>query len=141
MSDTVSANSIKAQMPHPLLTHVIGEPTHEQLKLILCELTTNLMAVSCPWGHNKSHLGLLQDPALYLARNGSSFNIPPAKPPLYPIVPAGTTAHQCEELQAQNTSACKAWTTYRLVRAITHDQFAAAIGGIFYAVLDNPIED
>jgi hypothetical protein len=39
-----------------------------------------------------------------------------------------------------NTSARKAWTTYRLVRAITHDQFAAAIDDFFYAVLDDPIE-
>ncbi len=32
------------------------------------------------------------------------------------------------------------WTTYHLVRAITHDQFAAAINNIFYAILDNPIK-
>jgi hypothetical protein len=96
MSDTVSTNSIKAQIPHLVLTHVLGEPTHKQLKLILHKLTANLMAVSCPWGHNKGHLGLLQDPALYLAQNGASFNIPAAKPPVYPIVPAGATTHQCE---------------------------------------------
>jgi hypothetical protein len=95
------------------------------------------MAVSCPWGH-KGHLGLLQDPSLYLAQNGAPFDIPATKPPLYPIVPAGTTAHQCKELRAQNTSARKAWTTYRLVRTITCDQFAATIN-VFYAVLDNQI--
>jgi hypothetical protein len=69
MSDTVSADSIKAQMLHPTLTRVLGEPTHKQVKMVTRELTTNLMAVSCPWGHNKGHLGLLQDPAIYLARN------------------------------------------------------------------------
>ena len=70
MSDTVSADSIKAQMPHALLTRVLGEPTHKQVKMVIRELTANLMAVSCPWGHNKGHLELLQDPAIYLARNG-----------------------------------------------------------------------
>jgi hypothetical protein len=140
MSNTVSTNSIKAQTPHPFLTPVLGEQTHKQLKLILCKLTNNLMAVSCPWGHNKGHLGLLRDPALYLAQNGASFDIPAAEPPLYPVVPAGTTTHQCKELRAQNTSACKAWITYRLVHAITHDQLAAAINDIFYAVLNNPIK-
>jgi hypothetical protein len=140
MSNTVSADSIKAQMPHPILTHVQGEPTHKQLKLILHKLTANLMAVSCPWGHNKDHLGLLQIPALYLAQNRASFEIPAAEPPLYPIVPANATAHQCKELQAQSTSARKAWTAYCLVRAITCDQFAAAIDDVFYAVLDNPIK-
>jgi hypothetical protein len=71
MSDTVSADSIKAQMPHPILMRVRGEPTHKQLKFILRKLTANLMAVSCPWGHNKGYLGLLQDHALYLAQNGA----------------------------------------------------------------------
>jgi hypothetical protein len=100
-------------MPHPDLTCVLGEPTHKQLNLILHKLTANLIAISCPWGYNKGHLGLLRDPALYLAQNGVSFDIRAAKPPPYPIVPAGATAHQCKELRAQNTSACKAWTTYR----------------------------
>jgi hypothetical protein len=140
MSNTVSANSIKAQMPHPILTRVQGEPTHKQLKLILRKLTANLMAVSCPWRHNKGHLGLLQDPALYLAQNGASFNIPTAKPPSYPVVPAGATAHQCKELWAQNTSMHKAWTTYCLVRTITCNQFAAAINNVFYPVLNNLIK-
>jgi hypothetical protein len=140
MSNTVSTNSIKAQMPHSVLTRVLGEPTHKQLKLILRELTANLVAVSCPWGHNKGHLGLLQEPAFFLAQNGASFDIPVAESPSYPVVPAGATAHQCKELQAQNTSACKAWTTYCLIRAITCNQFAAAIDDIFYAVLDNPIK-
>ncbi len=36
MSNTVSADSIKAQMPHPVLTRVLREPTHKHLKLILC---------------------------------------------------------------------------------------------------------
>jgi hypothetical protein len=140
MSDTVSVDSIKAQMPHPVLTRVLGEPTHKQLKLLLCKLTANLMAVSCPWEHNKGHLRLLQVLALYLAQNGASFDIPPAKPPLYPIVPACATAHQCKKLRAQNNSARKAWTTYRLVRAITRNQFAATINGVFYSVLDYPIK-
>ena len=81
MSDTISADSIKAQMPHTTLMHVLGEPTHKQIKMVIRELTTNLMAVSCPWGHNKGHLGLLQDPAIYLARNGVAFTIPAAEPP------------------------------------------------------------
>ena len=71
MSDTVSADSIKAQMPHPSLTRIKGEPTHKQVKIVLRELTANLMAVSCPWGHDEGHLRLLQDPAIYQACNGA----------------------------------------------------------------------
>jgi hypothetical protein len=108
MSDTVSADSVKAQMPHPTLTRVKGEPMHKQVKVVLRELTANLMAVSCPWGHEKDHLGLLKDPAIYLARNGALFDIPAAEPPAYPVVPTGATAPQCKELWATNAAACKA---------------------------------
>jgi hypothetical protein len=34
----------------------------------------------------------------------------------------------------------KAWATYKLVLAITRDQFAAAIDDVYYAVLDDPTE-
>ncbi len=62
MSDMVSAESIKAQMPHVTLTRIFGKPSHCQLKQLKRKLTDNLMAVPCPWGHNKGHLGLVQDP-------------------------------------------------------------------------------
>ncbi len=127
-------------MPNPVLIRVLGEQTHKQLKLILRKLTANLMVVSCLWGHNKGHLGLLQDLALYLAQNGASFDIPAAKPPSYPVVSADTTAHQREELRAQHTSAHKVWNTYRLVRTITCDQFSATIHNVFYAILNNTIK-
>jgi hypothetical protein len=65
-SDAVSAKGIKAQMPHPILTCVFGEPTYKQVKTVIRKLSANLMAISCPWGHSKGHLGLLQDPAIYL---------------------------------------------------------------------------
>jgi hypothetical protein len=87
--DAVSAEGIKAQMPHPILTRVFGKPTHKQIKTIIRELLANLMAISCPWGHSKGHLGLLQDPAIYLACNGEAFNMPHVEPPAYPVIPAG----------------------------------------------------
>jgi hypothetical protein len=65
---------------------------------------------------------------------------PADKPPLYPVVPTGATAHQHKELRVQKTFMRKAWTTYRLVRAITCDQVSAAIDDVFYAVLNDPIK-
>jgi hypothetical protein len=106
--------------------------------MVIRELTANLMAVSCPWGHNKGHLGLQQDPAIYLAHNAAVFTIPANEPPTYPLIPAGATAQAREELRATNISARKAWATYRLVLAITCNQFAAAIDDVYYAVLVNP---
>jgi hypothetical protein len=140
ISDAVSAEGVKAQMPHPILTRVFCKPTHIQIKTVIRELLANLMAISCPWGHSKGHLGLLQDPAIYLARNGEAFNIPHVEPPAYPVIPAGTMTANREELCTTNAAACKAWNTYKMVLTITHDQFAAAIDNVYYAIFDNPTE-
>jgi len=95
MSDSVSAESIRAKMPYGTLTRIIGEPTHKHLRLLEKELASNLMAIPCPWGHGKGHLGLLQDPVLYLQRNGAAFDIPAAAPPDYPInAPAAAPARE-----------------------------------------------
>jgi hypothetical protein len=97
-SNAVSPKGIKAQMPHPIITHVFGEPTQKQVKMVICKLFTNLMANSCPWRHTKGYLGLLQDPAIYLAHNGEAFNIPHIEPPAYPVIPAGATTAKRKEL-------------------------------------------
>jgi hypothetical protein len=138
MTDTVSAKSIKAQMPHVTLTRILGKPSHHQLKQLECKLTINLMAVPCPWRHNKGHLGLLQDSVLYLKRNGAAFTIPLAALPAYPIIVAGATTAKRKEHCANNISACKAWYTYMIVHTITRDQFAASINDVYYAALDDP---
>jgi hypothetical protein len=126
MSDTVSAESIQAQMPHGTLTRITGGPTHKQLKILEKELATNLMAIPCPWRHGTGHLGLLQDPVLYLQCTGATFTVPAAVPPEYPLNPP-TAAPAREAAQAANLANCKAWNTYIIVRTITCNQFAAAI--------------
>jgi hypothetical protein len=93
------------------------------------------MAVPCPWGHNKGHLGLLQDPVLYLQRNGAAFTIPAAATPAYKIIVAGATATKRKEQCTNNISACKAWSTYMIAHTITRDQFTASIDGLYYAAL------
>jgi hypothetical protein len=98
------------------------------------------MAATCPRGHGKSHLGFLQDPAIYLACNWAPFTIPANELPHYPVVLAGATTHQCKELTATNVYKRKAWMTYPLVLAITRNQFAATIKNIYYAILNDPIK-
>jgi hypothetical protein len=98
------------------------------------------MAVPCLWGHNKGHLGLLQDPVLYLQRNGAAFTIPAAALPAYAVIVAGAATAKCKEQCANNISACKAWSMYMIVHTITWDQFAASIDGVYYAPLDDPTE-
>ncbi len=57
-SDAVSAEGIKAQMPHPTLTCVFDKPTHKQIKTVINKLLANLMVIFSPWGYSKGHLGL-----------------------------------------------------------------------------------
>jgi hypothetical protein len=108
MSDTVSAKSIKAPMPHVTFTKILGKPSDHQIKQLKCKLTANLMAVPCPWGHNKGHLGLVQVPVLYLQRKGAAFTIPAAAPLAYPIIVARATTAKREKQCANNISAWKA---------------------------------
>jgi hypothetical protein len=140
MSTTMSANSIKAQMPHLIFTRIFGEPTHKQVKAVICKLTVNLMAVTCPWGHNKGHLNLLQDQAVYLACNGEVFTIPAIDSLPYPIILSGATTAECKELQANNVTIRQVWGTSKLMLLITCNQFLAAINDVYYATLDDPIE-
>jgi hypothetical protein len=108
------------------------------MKTVICKLLANLMAIACPWGHSKGHLGLLQNPAIYLACNGEAFNIPHVEPLAYPVIPAGTTTANRKELRSINAAIHKAWNTYKMVLTITRNQFAAAIDKVYYAVLDDP---
>ncbi len=117
-------------MPHPILTRVFDEPTHKQIKTVIRKLLANLMAISCLWGHSKGHLGLLRDPAIYLAHNGEAFNIPHVELVAYPVISAGATTANCEELCATNAANCMAWNSYKMVLTITRDQFMAAIDSI-----------
>ncbi len=116
-------------MPYGTFTRIAGKPTHKQLQILKKELATNLMAIPCPWGHGKRHLGLIQDHVLYLQCKGASFTVPSAVPPEYPINPPAA-AHARKAAQAANLGKCKAWNTYTIVRTITCDQFAAAIDNI-----------
>jgi hypothetical protein len=95
------------------------------------------MAIPCPWGHGKGHLGLLQDPVLYLQRNGASYTVPSAAPPDYPINPP-TAAPAHKAAWATNLAKCKAWNTYIIIRTIARDQFTAAINNVYCAKLNDP---
>ena len=59
-------------MPHQTIGKVDGEPTFSQMKKWQKQMSANLIAVKTPtdWGRGKFHLGILQDPAVFLERNG-----------------------------------------------------------------------
>ena len=61
----ITRESLLALMPHHILTKIDGKLTHKAIKRLEKELGSNLIAVPCPWGRNKGHLGILQDAAIF----------------------------------------------------------------------------
>ena len=94
----VSRELVQALMPNQTLTKIQGELTHTAVRKLEKELGANLIAVPCTWGVNKGHLGELQDPATFLARNGTAYTPPIAAPPAYPIIPPAATTAERERL-------------------------------------------
>jgi hypothetical protein len=136
----ITRESVQALMPNQTLMKIHGEPTHKAVRKLEKELGTNLIAVDCPWGLNKGHLGELQDAATFLAHNGAAYN-PPADAPLpYPAIPAGTIAAKREHLKAENETALGHWQTLQHVHRIAVNQVAEAIEPVYYAELDDPDE-
>jgi hypothetical protein len=124
-------------MPYGTLTRITDKLTHKKLQIFKRELAINLLAIPCSWGHMKGHLCLLQDPVIYLQCNNTSYTVPGAAPPDYPIN-TPTAAPARKAVQASNLAECKAWNTYIIVCTITHNQFAATIDDVYYAELDDP---
>ena len=140
MTTEVTRESVLALMPNKTLTVIDGEPTHKAVKKLEKELGANLIAVACPFGHGKGHLGILQPDAIFFQRNGAHF-VPPANaPPAYPVIPPGSTTAEREQLRAENTIAKNAWQTFLHVKRIAVNQAAAAIDSVYYAELDDPDE-
>jgi hypothetical protein len=119
---------------------ISGEPTHTAMKKLEKELTANLIAVECPWGHGHGYLGELLPAALYTARYGAAYAPPNAAPPAYPVIPPGTTTAGRKELKAQSKEDQKHWQMMIHVRRIAVNLDSNAIDTIYYAELDDPIE-
>jgi hypothetical protein len=72
----VTQESVQALMPNQTLMKIHGEPMHKAVCKLEKELGANLIAVVCPWGLGKGHLGKLQDATTFLAHNGAAYTPP-----------------------------------------------------------------
>ena len=124
----VTRESVLALMPHNTLTKIDGEPTHKSMNKLEKELGSNLIAVPCPWGRNKGHLGILQDATVFTQRNGGPFTPPIQAPPTYPDIPPAASTAQRERLRADNEEAQRAWATYQHVRASCMTRVVRQVG-------------
>ena len=142
MVATISRDDVLAVMPFQVLTKIHGEPTYQNMKIWRKEMSSNLIAVRMPtdWGRNKGLLGELQDPPIFLARNGAAYNPPLVAPPPYPIIIAGATTAQREQARAEHAVDAAFWATANHGRRIAVNIGAAALDSYVYAELDEPDE-
>ena len=136
----ISREAVLALMPHQLLTKISGKPTHSAVKQLERELAANLIAVERPWGLNRGYLGELLPEAIFTARYGGPYIPPTAAPPIYPVIPPGTTTTGRAPLEAQNEEEQNNWQTMIHVRHIIVNQAAEAVKKVYYMELEDPIE-
>ena len=131
----ISRDDVLAVMPHPVLTKISGEPSYQNMKVWKKEMSANLISVKMPadWGRGKGMLGELQDPVVFLARNGAAYNPPAAAPGDYPTIPGGTSVANRERLRAENEIALKYWTIAEHARRIAVKIGSAAMEEFVYA--------
>ena len=110
---TISRDDVLAIMPCPVLTKITGEPTYQAMKTWHKEMSSNLISVRMPtdWGRDKGLLGKLQDPLIFLARNGNAYNPPAAAPPTYQVIVGGATTAQREQARAKHATESTFWAT------------------------------
>jgi hypothetical protein len=142
MVSPVSRDDVLAVMPNPILTKISGEPTYQNMKKWKKEISSNLISVRMPanWGQNKGLLGELQDPAVFLARNGAAYNPPAAAPPSYPVIAGGSTTAEREKARAEHAIDATFWATAVHAKRIAVNIGAAALEPFVYAELDDPDE-
>ena len=120
----------------------MGKPTYPSMKKWKKQMNTNLIFVKTPqtWGRRKGHLGLLQDPVVFHAINGASYNPPGAAPLTYPLIPQGATTAAREELRATNKVQNFDWDRYQHTQRIAVNIGAVAFDEWVITELDNPDE-
>ena len=106
-------------------------------------MSAKLIAVKTPtdWGHGKGRLGLLQDPAVFLARNGDPYNTPLVDTPEYPAISQNLATAAREQLRAENEVATINLERYQHTQRIAVNIGAAAFEPFVIADLDDPDEE
>ena len=71
VASEVSRDDVFALIPKQTVDKVDANPTYSQMKKWKKQMSAYLIAVKTPtdWGYGKGHLGILQDPVVFLARN------------------------------------------------------------------------
>ena len=140
--DTTNASRDKvlAVMPHKCINKISGEPTYSDMCTWFKHICKNLISVKTPqyWEKGKGHLGMLQAPAIFHARNGYFYNNPPNAPPLYSKnIPGANTADR-ECLSSEHKLLYVHWAKYVHTGRIAVNIGAATFDEWVIAAIEDP---
>ena len=70
--------AVLASFPFNPVSKIVGEPSNSEVSKWFRQMCSNLISVTAPLevGRGKGHLGMLQQDAVFQARNGQAYNPP-----------------------------------------------------------------
>ena len=84
--------AVLASFPFNPVRKIVGDPYNPEVSKWFRQICSNLISVTAPLevGRRKGQLGMLQQEAVFQARNGQSYNLPlfaPTSTPVFQHVP------------------------------------------------------
>ena len=123
----VSCEDILALMTFKVLDKIMGTPKFANMIELQKQLSSNIIAVGCPWVKGKVQLVPLQYPTNFDLRNGGPYYPPTQQSPTYPNIHTGTSTADCERLRAETTKDQRNWQTYKHCKRICIKHMSEAI--------------
>ena len=92
---------VLASFPFNPVSKIIGKPSNSEVSKWFRQIFSNLISVTAPLevGRGKGHSGMLQQDAVFQARNSQAYNPPLFAPTSTPVFPTGSAAAQREEIK------------------------------------------
>lgn len=133
----VTPDKLLDAFPYPTLTKIRGEPNRKNLTIIFDELKANASdIITNLGGGNHGHLGLLYDPAEYLALAGVAYT-PPAQPGVQALVAANASGAIIQNQNATYARRVKAWNNYVVVKTVLKNQLINCVEAKWIRALRN----
>eukprot|EP00588_Corethron_pennatum_P017373 CAMPEP_0194307720 /NCGR_PEP_ID=MMETSP0171-20130528/4612_1 /TAXON_ID=218684 /ORGANISM="Corethron pennatum, Strain L29A3" /LENGTH=180 /DNA_ID=CAMNT_0039059935 /DNA_START=93 /DNA_END=631 /DNA_ORIENTATION=+ len=136
----LKADQIEALLPNPILTPIVGEPTHEGLRLLQKEINKNLAAIPSNLGcGTKGFLWLSTSTTVYATISSVPFT-PPTNPQSTPSsadLAAASSAKDIAAVHANHDLNVKLYEEYMAADRLSVKLITNAVEDIFTASLAN----
>ena len=136
----LKADQIEALFPHPILTPIVGEPTHEGIRLLEKQINKNLAAIPSNLGcGTKGFLWISTSATVYATISSVTFT-PPANPGSTPSTTALTAAGSAKDIAAVHANHdlnVKLYEEYMAADRLSVKLITNAVEDIFTASLAN----